>query len=261
MITEILALYDQQERINSKHPSYRCEKTAEIVRHVSLDPSRLSFILYSDLTADNADRVIQEQVDWYKNEVDGYGLEWKTYDHDSPPDLKQRLVKYGFEADEAEALLFIDLEDCPQVYLQPVTADVRRVTNVAKIGEVTAVQSQVHAADFAWLEKELRENFIKHPDFLSIYIAYVDDKPACAAWISYPQGSQFAGLWGGATLPEFRKMGLYTAVVAARAQEAIKRGYRFLTVDASDMSSPILQKRGFQLLTYTTPFTLKNKNG
>lgn len=256
---EILALFDAQERINSKHPSYRYEKTAEIVRHVSLEPSRLSFISYSDLTATNADRVIQEQVAWYKNEIDGYGFEWKTFDHDAPPDLKQRLLEYGFEADEPEALLVLDLEDCPQVYLQPVTADVRRITDVERLEEVTAVQSKVYDAEFTWLEKELRENMTAQPDFWSIYIAYVDDTPACAAWISYPQDSQFAGLWGGATLLEYRKMGLYTAVVAARAQEAIERGYRFLTVDASDMSSPILQKRGFKLLTYTTPFTWKSK--
>jgi GNAT superfamily N-acetyltransferase len=75
--------------------------------------------------------------------------------------------------------------------------------------------------------------------------------------MSLPTNSQFAGLWGGATLPQYRKMGIYTAVVAARAQEAIRRGYRFLTVDAGDMSRPILQKRGFQLLTYTTPYTWK----
>jgi hypothetical protein len=32
--------------------------------------------------------------------------------------------------------------------------------------------------------------------------------------------------------PEYRKRGLYTAVLAARVQEAIQRGYRFLTIEA-----------------------------
>lgn len=258
-ITDILALYDEQERKNGQHPSYRHEVTPRVVRHVSIDPSRGSFILYSDLTAANANRVIQEQIKWYAEEVNGSALEWKTFDHDNPPDLKQRLLDHGFEADEVEALLVLDLEECPEVYLQPVTADVRRITDTALVGQVTAVQSKVYAEDFTWLEKELRSHLTNEPDFWSIYVAYMDDIPACAAWISFPAGSQFAGLWGGATLPEYRKLGLYTAVVAARAQEAIKRGYRFLTVDASDMSSPILQKHGFQLLTYTTPFTYNHK--
>ena len=256
---EILALYDDQERKNSIHPLYKREEAGPVVRNVSRDPSRMSFIIYSDLTTANADQVIQEQVDWFRDEVDGYGLEWKTFDHDAPADLKQRLSTHGFEEDEAEALLIIDLQDPPPVYLQPVTADVRRITDAALMAQVAAVQEKVYDEKFDWLERQLRQNMTAEPDTLGVYIAYVDDIPACAAWISFPKGSTFAGLWGGATLPEYRKMGLYTAVVAARAQDAIMRGYRFLTVDAGDMSRPILEKRGFQLLTYTTPFTWKNK--
>jgi hypothetical protein len=33
-------------------------------------------------------------------------------------------------------------------------------------------------------------------------------------------------------------------------QEARRRGYRFLTIDASPMSRPIVAKHGFQVLTY-----------
>ena len=256
--SEILALYDEQERENSVHPLYRREEVGPVVRHVSHDPSRISFIIYSDLNAANADEVIQEQIDWYKEDVNGFGLEWKTFDHDVPPDLKQRLTVHGFEEDEVEALLLIDLQDCPPVYLQPVTADVRRITDPAQMADVAAIQEKIYGESFDWLARQLRENIITQPDFWGVYIAYVDGVPACSAWISFPQGSTFAGLWGGATLPEYRKMGLYTAVVATRAQEAIKRGYRFLTVDAGDMSRPILEKRGFKLLTYTTPFTWKN---
>lgn len=256
--SEILSLYDEQERKNSVHPLYRREEIGHVVRHVSHDSSRISFIIYSDITAENADQVIQEQIDWYNEEVTGYGLEWKTFDHDVPPDLKRRLKAHGFEEDEVEALLLIDLQDPPPVYLQPVTADVRRMTEPVQMKEAAAIQEKVYGESFDWLERELRENITVQPDFWSVYIAYVDNVPACAAWTTFPQGSTFAGLWGGATLPEYRKMGLYTAVVATRAQEAIKRGYRFLTVDAGEMSRPILEKRGFQLLTHTTPFTWKN---
>ncbi|MCA9926450.1 MAG: GNAT family N-acetyltransferase [Anaerolineales bacterium] len=254
---EILALYDEQERKNSIHPSFQRETSWGVVRHVNLDPSRRSFIVYSELTEANANQVIAEQRNWYKNEVNGAGLEWKIYDHDVPPDLKERLSAQGFEAEEVEALLVLDLEQCPPVYLQPVTVDVRRITDPEQLGDVPMIQEAAWGSEFGWLEKTLQDNLTKQPDFWSIYIAYVDDAPACAAWISFPPDSQFAGLWGGATVPAYRKMGVYTAVVATRVQEAIQRGYRFLTVDASDMSRPILEKRGFQLLTYTTPFVWK----
>jgi len=39
-----------------------------------------------------------------------------------------------------------------------------------------------------------------------------------------------------------------------RLQKAIARDYRFLMVDASDMSRPILEKQGFTVLGYTRPY-------
>ncbi len=124
--------------------------------------------------------------------------------------------------------------------------------------EIAAIKAQVWGGNFAWIATQLKESATLQPDYWSIYIVYVNNEPACAAWASFPNGSQFAGLWGGATVEQYRKMGLYTAVVATRAQEAIKRGYRFLTVDASQMSRPILEKHGFQLLTHTTPYIWKS---
>ena len=157
-----------------------------------------------------------------------------------------------------EALLVMDLQNCPEVFLQPVTADVRRVTGRAEFEQIAQLQAEVWGGNYDWLVTQLEENLAQQPDFWSIYIAYVNNEPACAAWVSFPRGSQFAGLWAGSTLDRFRQMGLYTAVVATRAQEAIQRGYRFLMVDASDMSRPILQKRGFEFMTHTTPYTWKN---
>ncbi len=257
--SDILQLYDEQERRNSMHPSYQRETAAGVVRHVNLDPTRLSFISHSELTTANADQIIQEQIRWYREQVNGAGLEWKTYDHDTPPDLQRRLIAHGFEPEEREALLILDLENCPDVYLQPVTADVRQVTTEGQFRQIAGIQTAVYNENFDWLTQQLSENVVAQPDYWGIYTAFVDGIPACAAWISFPPNSDFAGLWGGATRAEYRKKGLYTAVVAARAQEALRRGYRFLTVDASDMSRPILEKRGFQLLTYTTPFTWKPK--
>ena len=71
----------------------------------------------------------------------------------------------------------------------------------------------------------------------------------------FPAHSAFASLWGGSTLPELRGRGLYTGLLAARLQEARARGARYLTVDAGPMSRPILERRGFRLLTHATACT------
>ena len=68
------------------------------------------------------------------------------------------------------------------------------------------------------------------------------------------RGDPFGSLWGGSTLPEHRGRGIYSSLVAARAGEARERGCRWLTVDCSPMSLPILERRGFERLAVTTPF-------
>jgi hypothetical protein len=47
----------------------------------------------------------------------------------------------------------------------------------------------------------------------------------------------------------FRGRGLYQAVLAARVQAARRRGYRYLYIDASPMSRPIVARHGFEQLT------------
>jgi len=42
--------------------------------------------------------------------------------------------------------------------------------------------------------------------------------------------------------------------VARRAQLAVARGVRYLQVDASDDSKPILLRLGFRAVTTTTPY-------
>jgi predicted acetyltransferase len=61
-------------------------------------------------------------------------------------------------------------------------------------------------------------------------------------------------LLGGATLPEWRGRGLYRAMIAARAREAVARGFRLLHLDASPASAPILRRCGFHEITTSTHY-------
>ncbi|MCC6192435.1 MAG: hypothetical protein IT318_25685 [Anaerolineales bacterium] len=55
-------------------------------------------------------------------------------------------------------------------------------------------------------------------------------------------------------MPAQSGRGRYTALLAARAQEARRRGVRYLTIDASPMSRPIVARHGFTYLTNTIQF-------
>ena len=91
---------------------------------------------------------------------------------------------------------------------------------------------------FDWIETELGAELLLPGEPTVIYLAYDEGVPAAAAWMRFHEGTDFAALFGGSTLPDCRNRGLYTALLAVRAQEARRRGYRFLTVDAGDMSPP-----------------------
>ena len=52
---------------------------------------------------------------------------------------------------------------------------------------------------------------------------------------------------------QFPVQGFYTALLAVRVQEAIARGRRYLTIDASPMSRPIVERFGFVRLAESTP--------
>ncbi|HVD90174.1 MAG TPA: GNAT family N-acetyltransferase, partial [Jatrophihabitantaceae bacterium] len=84
--------------------------------------------------------------------------------------------------------------------------------------------------------------------------AEADEEVVSAGWIVYKPGTDFAGIWGGSTLKAWRGRGIYRTLVARRAQLAVGLGYRFLQVDASDDSRPILERLGFVAVTTTTPY-------
>ena len=83
------------------------------------------------------------------------------------------------------------------------------------------------------------------------------DAPVCGARMELRPGTDFAGLWGGGTDPRWRGKGIYRATVAHRARIAAERGYRYLQVDASDDSRPILDRLGFSTLCTTTPYVYR----
>lgn len=249
---ELLALYDREERRDAQFVNSVREVTPHTVRFRPLPgmPGG-GYVLYSDLDEANADAVIEAEIARFQQL--GLRCEWKLYDHDRPADLKARLIRHGFVLEEPEALMILDLAEAPEALTRPVTHDVRRITDPALIPEIMTVQESVWSErDIAFVEEAVQELRLGGK-YTSYYAAYADGRPVCSARVCFGQGGTFASLWGGATLPEYRGRGFYTALVAVRAQEAIRRGYRFLTIDASPMSRPIVERHGFRLLDYTTP--------
>ncbi len=127
------------------------------------------------------------------------------------------------------------------------------MTDVEQLDDVLRVEEQVNGGDFRWLKKRMIPHF-DIPGYLSVYVGYLEGRPVSTGWIYFHPGSQFGGLFGGATLEEFRGQGWYTAILQRRILEAAERGRNFVVVDAGAMSRPILVRHGFQHLTVERDF-------
>ncbi len=248
-IGELLALFDRQQRREVEYFGLLREVDERIVRLVPAPGHEGDgCIIWSDLRAADADAAIRREL--ARIQAAGRDFEWKAYAHDAPGDLVERLAAHGFAVEEREAVMLLDLESAPAWLRQPHIDEVRRILEPSGMGDVMAVQARVWGESFDWLGTSLRDELSAVPERISIYVAYADGQPVSSAWVRFHAPGDFATLWGGSTLPEYRGRGFYTALLAARALEAVRRGFRLLTVDAGEQSSPILAKLGFQLVTY-----------
>jgi hypothetical protein len=252
----ILQLYDQEMRLDPASDRATVYRQPGLTFVILKRPIvRTGWVLFTQLHPAEVDQVIQSTVDFYRPL--GGELEWKVYPHDSPPDLKEYLQAHGFVPEELESLLVLDLENTQPSFWEPSATRVDQLTSPDQLSYITRIESEVYGEPFTFLEPMLAGEMQALPDQISIYTAYAGDEPASTAWIRFNPGRQFAELYGGATLPSQRSQGLYSSLVKARAREARSRGVRFLLVDPTAMSRPILEKLGFIFLTSSQPFVMK----
>lgn len=257
----LLTLYDEQERIDVTFPDQHRMPSGAVIRHVAkqaADGGLRGFVIYSRLTEVDANQAIQEQVDYF--EALGASFEWKLFEHDTPSDLRDRLAAHGFEIGDPEAIMVLELDQAPPVLLTPPAHEVHRIADPALIDEVVSVQEEDQQEAQTHLADHLRATLTEHPEMLSIYAVYADGRPVASAWLYRDPSSSFASLWGGTTRSSYRKRGYYTALLAVRVQEAIAKGARFLTIDASPMSRPIVERFGFRLITTSHPCTWRARS-
>lgn len=250
---EILRLYDLEMRQDPPAGRAQVHRRPGLTLLTTPPPSPFAgWVLYTHLDKSEVDASIEAVIDFFRTR--GGEFEWKVYDHDTPSDIRDRLHAHGFVSEELESLLVLDLETAPPEFFQPPSIDVQRVFDRRQLADIGRVQAEVWGEPFDDLEEMLETELRESPDSLSVYAVYVDGHPASNAWIRYYPERSFAELYGGSTVERFRSRGIYRALVAARVQEARRRGVRFLAVDTSAMSRPILEKLGFVFLTHTQPF-------
>ena len=184
----------------------------------------------------------------------GERFRWKLYGHDLPADLPRRLEAAGLVPGEQDALLVGYAAAVASEPMAPAGVVLRETASEADIARIAALQERIWGGDYGWLPGFLGARAALDPRGLRIVVAEAGGEVVSAAWLRLDRETPFAGLNGGVTLPEWRGRGIYRALVAHRATVAARRGYRYLRVDASAESRPILERLGFVAITTATPY-------
>ena len=215
------------------------------------------FVTYSHVDGADAARVAQlvgQAVDHYRRDPEITHVEWKTRGHDQIPGLPEALVDHGFEPQAPEsvmigraALLDVEVPLPPGVTLRRVSSedDIRAMAGMQDTDFKSEKGDEMARALLSRLELK---------DGMELWVAEAGGRMVSAGRLEPVAGTQFAGIWGGATLEEWRRRGIYRALTAARARSALAAGKTLIHSDSTEYSRPILERSGLVKVSTTTPY-------
>ena len=243
-LSELLAAYDTQVRDRVPEPlphGVTVERDGLLLRF--LDLAGRGFVVYRDLgglEGAELDELIARQVEVFAER--GERFEWKLHGHDLPDDLSQRLRAAGFVPEETETIMIAPTADIAAGEVRlPGGISLREVTSRIDFERIAALERAVWGDEDqrGWLVDMLESERAVDPSALTIVVAEAGPTVVCAAWIRFERNTEFATLWGGATLPEWRRRGIYRATVAYRARLAAQRGFNPKLKKAAEGDVPI----------------------
>jgi GNAT superfamily N-acetyltransferase len=257
MHAEVLEAFDHHMRQHpsAEGPGSRVERDDRVVRVVSHGPG-WNGVTWSDLDSSCVDEVIAEQISRFANT--GRTWEWKHYSYDGPADLPDRLRAHGFMPEPPETLLVARIADVPLTSPPPDGVELTQVSGAGGIADLVRVHDEVFGGDHHRIGEALTARLAEPVPAVVAVVARAGGRPISSARMELHDGGQFASLWGGGTVTDWRRHGVFRALVAWRAAWAAALGVRYLQVDATEDSRPILERLGFVKLATTTPFV---KNG
>ena len=225
---------------------------------------REGFVSYESLeevgAPDAVDALIAETVAYFAGQPEVEEFEWKTRGHDWPADLDQRLRAHGLEPDEVETVMVGEASHLAVDVELPDGVSVRRVDQLPEREAIVTEASEVAAKIFGGGPSgaEMLDRLDRMDGMEEFWVAEAESddgrRVICSGRLARVAGTEFAGIWGGSTLPEWRGQGIYRALTAARARAALDEGVRYINSDCTVMSRPILERSGLAAVTTTTPY-------
>jgi ribosomal protein S18 acetylase RimI-like enzyme len=256
--SRFLAAYDEQLRTDAETPSAASVATLGPLRLVTFTGGR-GFITYQDLGGADADTIrnlVGTALAYYQANPAIVRVEWKTRGHDHAPGLQQSLLDHGFVPEETESIMIGEAQRLAVDLAPPEGVILRQVSQENDVRAMTAMSALAFGDPPAEAEEEadalLRR--LSRADGMELWVAEADGQVVSAGRLEPVPGTSFAGIWGGSTLPEWRKRGIYRALTAERARSALRLGKTLINSDSTEYSRPILERYGFLKVSTTTPY-------
>lgn len=258
----LLRAYDEQLRQETEVPSAITVDRLGPLLLASFLGGR-GFITYQTLDADGSratEETVRQLVEGalahYEAMPEITRVEWKTRGHDHAPGLHEALVSHGFVPDEPESIMIGEARLLAVDVDLPDGIAVRQVTDEDDVRAMHAMQVEVFGDDAEEAEAMLEQilHRLRTRDDMEMWVAEDDGRVVSAGRLEPVDGTEFAGIWGGSTLAEYRGRGIYRALTAARARSAMGHGKRYINSDSTEFSRPILERSGFRKVSTTTPY-------
>jgi hypothetical protein len=257
---ELLAAYDDQLRVDGELLHVDTREQHGPLWWAVFDGAH-GFVTYRSLgglAGPALDTLIGDTVVHFRDDTEVGEFEWKTRGHDAPADLGDRLRAAGLVAEEVETVMIgeatalaVDLELPEGVSLRRLAPGGGLLDDVRRI---LRMQDAVFGSPGGGSPESVAARITADPEGFQLWVAEAGDAVVCAGRLERVPGTEFAGIWGGATLPDWRSRGIYRALTAARAATALDQGVRFIHSDCTAMSRPILERSGLVAVTTTTPY-------
>ncbi|MCU6482454.1 GNAT family N-acetyltransferase [Arthrobacter sp. A2-55] len=251
-----LQAYDSQLRTDAETPS--------ALNVTELGPLRLvtfaggqGFITYRNFAGAGRTEIAALVVDALAHFVaDPFitEVEWKTRGHDKAPGLHEALLANGFTPGEPESIMVGPLAGLCADAPVPAGVTLRKVSAEVDVRAMSAMADEAFGEPASTRRADSLLARLARNDGMELWVAELGGRMVSAGRLEPVPGTDFAGVWGGSTLAEFRGRGIYRALTAARARSALAMGKTLVHSDSTEFSRPILERSGLVKVSTTTPY-------
>ncbi len=253
---DYLRAYDAQLRTDAETPSAIAVERLGPLRLVTF-PGGRGFVTYRDLAGANASTVeswVRQTLDHYRADPDIVRVEWKTRGHDHAPLLHETLIDHGFTPQEPESIMIGEAALLDVDVVLPTSVTLRRIDSEADVRAMSAMQDVAFGDPGSGEMADAVLRRLEQHDGMELWVAESAGQIIGAGRLEPVEGSDFAGIWGGAVLAEWRGQGIYRGLTAVRAHAALGLGKSLIHSDSTGYSQPILERSGLIAVSTTTPY-------